>query len=133
MQSREGSAILRLPEEQAAMMGLRMNSESERESSRAEEASWRTPGREEEESGEVGVELEGELSLSRTDLHWWTSLECLSQEPFLMILSRAGMRTWFRPESASGEAISGGGVRWGSDLGVKSGDYSEEVKRTRPG
>ncbi|CAL5382807.1 unnamed protein product [Camellia sinensis] len=123
MQSRAGSAILRLPEEQALMMGMRMNSESAREGSTGP-PSWRTPGRDEVSrsdwllgvvvlSGVVGlngVDFSGEVRRSRTDLHWWTSLECLRQEPFLMILSRAGVRIWFRRESASEEAIPGGGV-----------------------
>lgn len=77
----------------------------------------RTPGREDETSasdwavGEAGGVVEvggfglGELRYSITDLHSWASLECLRQEPFLLIFSRAGIRTWFSRESASVEAI----------------------------
>lgn len=39
------------------------------------------------------------------DLHWWASLECLRQEAFLMILSRAGEMTRNIRESASEGAI----------------------------
>lgn len=119
MQSRAGSAILRLPEEQAWMMGERMSSESAREGSEGP-PSWRTPGEVSgSDWGEVGVGgFSGEaVRRSRTDLDSWTSLECLRQEPFLMIFSRAGMRTWLRRESASEEAIPRAGVGWGgSDL-----------------
>lgn len=105
MQSKAGSANLTLAELQARIKGLRMDSES------AKERSESGPGREEDESGESGVELSGRVfweSLSRRDLHWWVSLEwALRQEADLMILSRVGMRIWFRREVASGgEAIS---------------------------
>lgn len=124
MQSRAGSAILRLPEAQALMMGERMSSDSVRESS-VGPPSCRTPGEVSgSDCGEVGVKGEGFLSgevvrRSRTDLDSWTSLECFRQEPFLMIFSRAGMRTWLRRESASEEAIPNvgrGGLWRGQDL-----------------
>lgn len=81
------------------MKGLRMSSDSARDNSVVPE-SWRTPGSDEASgsdwlSGEVGVrgDLSTEVMRSRTDLDSWTSLECFRQEPFLMIFSRAGIRS----------------------------------------
>lgn len=48
---------------------------------------------------------EEEEMRSRRDLHWWASLECLRQEAFFMIFSKAGVRTKIKRESASEEAI----------------------------
>lgn len=75
------------------------------------ERSRRTPGWD-DASGSDSVEGEagaglclGEVRCSITDLHSAASLECLRHEAFLMILSRAGTRTWFKRESAPEEAI----------------------------
>lgn len=74
------------------------------------ERSRRTPGCAAESGsdwaeGEVGGVEDGFVRNSITDLHSWDNLECLRHDPFLMILSRAGMSTWFSRESASEEAI----------------------------
>lgn len=86
-------------------------SESERD------RSSRTPGwddvsgsdwSEGDAGGEAGVGFSlGEVMCSMTDLHSAASLECLRQVAFLMILSREGIRTRVKRESASEEAIPG--------------------------
>lgn len=72
----------------------------------ASPSDWAAEG----EAGGVVVEVRvefwlGDLRCSITDLHSWASLECFLQEPFLMIFSRAGIKTWLSRKSASVEAI----------------------------
>lgn len=91
------------------MSGLRTISESYRERSR------RTPGSNDASTsdwadGDTGGDaavgfLLGEVRCSITDLHSVPSLECLRHVAFFAIFSSAGIRTCFKRESASEEAI----------------------------
>lgn len=81
----------------------------------------------EEGTGEKGGEEEEEMR-SRRDLHWWASLECLSQEAFLMIFSKAGVRTTLKRESASEEAIPDLAEQ-GDQIGVEESIFFSGGKR----
>lgn len=97
------------------MRGLRMSSESDKEKSRStpgkeevgEETASPSDGAAEGDAGGVGAGgfWFGELRCSITDLHSCASIECFLHEPFLMIFSRAGIKTTLSRESTSLEAI----------------------------